>query len=81
LRAGDKVTAGQQIGVVGVSGNAGDHGKLAKGGTPHVHFEIRFGKPVGLQNGGTVINPGYFLPQDYNVLDFWPFDPRERTRG
>lgn len=41
VRTGDNVTAGQQVGTVGTTGNA-------TGGTPHLHYEVHMprGRPV-----------------------------------
>jgi murein DD-endopeptidase MepM/ murein hydrolase activator NlpD len=49
VRAGQTVTAGQPIGLVGTSGNSSG---------PHLHFEIHTGYPA---TSGNAVDPGSFL--------------------
>jgi murein DD-endopeptidase MepM/ murein hydrolase activator NlpD len=62
VKRGDKVTAGQ---VIGISGDGKD--KAAAGNAfgldPQVHFEVRGGNGLPHKNGGTIFNPHDYLPR------------------
>ncbi len=57
-RTGDLVGVGDQIGVVGRSGNVPEKAQS------HVPFEVRFGNDGQSKNTRTVVNPRYSLPLD-----------------
>jgi murein DD-endopeptidase MepM/ murein hydrolase activator NlpD len=56
MKTGQEVRAGQQIGVVGKTGNA------AGVRDAHLHFEVRYGSSGVSSKDRTIINPMYYLP-------------------
>ena len=57
LKVGQKVTAGEQIGIIGKTGNVPKHADS------HLHFEVRHGSPLAATMGGHVVDPLLHLPQ------------------
>ncbi|WP_158550653.1 peptidoglycan DD-metalloendopeptidase family protein [Cognatiluteimonas weifangensis] len=56
VKPGDTVTAGQEIGTIGTTGNT------PKQGDSHLHFEVRIDGPAPRVAGGTVVDPMKYLP-------------------
>jgi murein DD-endopeptidase MepM/ murein hydrolase activator NlpD len=54
VKPGQRVAAGDSLGVSGQSGNAA--------GTPQVHFEVRMGSPRPHLTGGDPVPPSLYLP-------------------
>jgi murein DD-endopeptidase MepM/ murein hydrolase activator NlpD len=57
VKPNDTVTAGQEVGTAGRTGNT------PKSGDTHLHFEVRIGSPAPVAAGGKVVDPMKALPQ------------------
>jgi hypothetical protein len=62
-RPGTAVHGGDQVGIVGRSGNVGEDRD------PHDHFEVRINSPEPQIRGGTVIDPLSVLPSEPTPAD------------
>lgn len=58
LKVFNKVTAGDQIGVIGRTGN------VPPNADSHLHYEIRVGSPAASTVGGKAVDPARHLPRD-----------------